>query len=261
MPSVDLSGVKIHYIDRPGNGSPNAFNVVYLHGAGGCGRVWSRHIDLLDPAHRAVSLDHPGHGASSGPAPKEIVSYSEILRRFVRTLALEPAVLVGHSMGGAVALRTAIDDPAIVARLVLVGTGAKLRVAPMILESLKTAVDQPGPAGVMERFAFSPSAPDQLVEDFVAMVSETHPASRLNAFLACDNFDAMEEVGAITKKALVVVGADDRLTPLKYARFLSDRLDDAILEVIEEAGHMVMLEQYEAFSGAVNRFLSRPSSP
>ena len=256
MPSVDLSGVTIHYTDRPGSGCPNASNVVYLHGAGGCGRIWSRHIDLLDPAHRAVSLDHPGHGTSSGPAPKEIVSYSEILRRFVRTLSLEPTVLVGHSMGGAVALRTAIDDPALVDRLVLVGTGAKLKVAPMILESLKTTVDQPGPAGAMECFAFSPFAPEHIVDDFVTMVSETHPASRLSAFLACNNFDAMEEVGGIGKKTLVVVGADDQLTPVKYARFLSDRLDNATIEVIDKAGHMVMLEQCEAFSCAVNRFLA-----
>ena len=68
-------------------------------------------------------------------------------------------------------------------------------------------------------------------DEFVAMVSETHPASRLSAFLACNNFDAMEEVGGIVKKTLVVVGSDDRLTPVKYARFLSDRLENATLEV------------------------------
>lgn len=256
MPSVDLSDVTIHYIDRPGNGGPSSCNVVYLHGAGGCAGIWSRHIDLLDPAHRAISLDHPGHGTSSGPAPKEIISYAETLRRFIRALSLEPVVLVGHSMGGAVAIRTAIDDPSLVDRLVLVGTGAKLRVAPMIIESLKAAADQPGPIGAMERFAFSPSTPENIVDEFISMVSETSPASRLSAFLACNNFDTMEEIAGIKMDTMVIVGAEDRLTPVKYAQFLHDRLENATLEVIGEAGHMVMLEQWGTFSDRVNRFLA-----
>ena len=74
-------------------------------------------------------------------------------------------------------------------------------------------------------------------------------------FLACDGFDVMDRLGAIDRPALVIVGEDDHMTPVKYARFLADHLPRAQLNVIPAAGHMVMLEQPAAVEDALRVWL------
>jgi pimeloyl-ACP methyl ester carboxylesterase len=87
------------------------------------------------------------------------------------------------------------------------------------------------------------------------VLAATNTAVLHGDFLACDGFDVMERLGMIDRPALVVVGEDDRMTPVKYARFLAETLPRARLEIIPGAGHMVMLEQPAAVERALSDWI------
>ena len=160
-------------------------------------------------------------------------------------------------MGGAIAMTLALDFDC-VAGLVLVGTGARLRVAPAILDGIRD--DFAGSVELVTRFAWSPEAPPRLTELGRQALLETGPDVLWGDFTACDRFDVMERLGEIEVPTLVITGTADRLTPVKYARFLTESVAGACLVTVDGAGHMVMLEQPVEVEKAVREFLENVKS-
>ena len=189
------------------------------------------------------ALDLPGHGDAPGPGRSTITGYRQAIEDWMVASALPPAVVMGHSMGGALALALALDAPERVAGIVLVGTGARLRVHPLLLEATAAGEVPTEALTTLVSWWYSPSASPRLSVLASRVLAATNASVLHGDFQACDGFDVMERLGTIDRPALVVVGEDDRMTPVKYARFLAENLPDARLEVIPGAGHMVMLEQ------------------
>jgi pimeloyl-ACP methyl ester carboxylesterase len=157
-------------------------------------------------------------------------------------------------MGGAIAQKLALDYPGWVSALGLIATGARLRVAPAILESVRDDFDQG--VALVTRYAWAPDADQSLVELGQEALKETGPDVLFGDFLACDRFDVMDRLEEIKVPVLVVNGTADRLTPVKYARFLAEHIRDARLVPIEGAGHMVMLERPDEVGTAVQEFVT-----
>ena len=86
-------------------------------------------------------------------------------------------------------------------------------------------------------------------------MAETRPSVLYGDFLACDAFDEIGRVASIRQPSLILCGADDQMTPVRYAQFLADGLPRATLKTIPDAGHMVMLEQPMAVAKALADFL------
>src|ERR687885_1619742 len=115
-------GVRLFYVlAGPAGAVPP---LVFLHGLGGSGSTWQTVLADLAVRHRVCALDLPGHGASDKPAPAtadySVAGLARAVAQALDLLGLAPAVLVGHSLGGAVAMQVALDRPAAVSRLVLV---------------------------------------------------------------------------------------------------------------------------------------------
>ena len=111
--------------------------LVLVHGAGGSADLWDPQLDGLADVARVVAPDLPGHGRAPGQGKPSIAAYAEWLGTFLGTLRAGRAVVVGHSMGGAVAQALALRAPGRLAGLVLIGTGAKLRVLPRLVDLLR----------------------------------------------------------------------------------------------------------------------------
>ena len=223
-----------------------------VHGAGGSRLHWPAELRRL-PGAAVYTLDLPGHGRSRGEGCDTVEGYAEAVDAFLHAVGIEQAVIVGHSMGGAVAQTMALDFADCVGGLTLVGTGARLRVAPAILEGIRS--DFAGSVELVTRFAWSSEAPPKLTELGRQALLETGPDVLLGDFIACDRFDVMERLGEIKVPTLVVTGSADQLTPVKYARFLAESISGARFTTIEGAGHMVMLERPEEVEKAVQEFL------
>lgn len=239
-----------------GNSRQEAPPVVFIHGAGGTRYHWPPNLRRLK-GYAVYSLDLPGHGESVGPSERSIDGYARRVLGWVDSLELQPPVLAGHSMGGAISLWLALNWPERCSGLILVGTGGRLRVSPEILDRLSEPQAFPQVVERITAWSFSPSAPARLVELAKERMAEADPVVVHGDFLACDRFDILGRLQEIDLPALVLCGREDRMTPLKYSQALESQLGSANLETVGAAGHMVMLEQPQQVERHIQDFLRR----
>ncbi len=250
MPVVTVKGISVFYREAGAAGP----RVVFVHGAGGSSRHWGLQVRDVGRVARCVALDLPGHGRSGGSGCSTIPDYSALLVAFLDAIGWSSATVVGHSMGGAIAQWTALHYPSRVERLGLVGTGAKLRVHPDILNGL-LAPDPTPTFYLIARWAYRTNVSDEEVERSVAELRATPASVTYGDFLACDRFDVRSQLGRIHQPTLVLTGQEDRLTPPRYAEYLAERIPGAVLRLVPHAGHFVMLEQPDAVTEALTAFL------
>lgn len=250
MPYVHTPETNLFYTEKVGPDDGPV--LVLIHGAGGSRLHWPSQLRRTSGA-TVYTLDLPGHGRSHGEGCRTIGAYGAAVLAFLDDVGLESAVLVGHSMGGAIALELAVSQQERLAALVLIGTGARLRVDSAILGGIESDFLQV--IDVVTEYAWSGAADQSLKEIGRTALRETGQDVVLGDFMACDRFDVMDRLSEIETPTLVVVGSDDRLTPVKYSRFLSERVASASLAIIQEAGHMVMLERPDEVGEAIRRFV------
>lgn len=234
-------------------GRPSDAPLVLVHGAGGTHLHWPPQVRRLADTD-VFALDLPGHGKSGGAASSAIPEKAEAVLALLDHLRAGRAVLAGHSMGSAIALTTALLHPERVAGLVLVGAGARLRVAPARLESLQR--DFPAAVAEIVAATFGPGASEQLRRLAQRRMLEVDPGVLRGDWEACNTFDVMDRLREITAPALVLSGEADVMTPPKYGRYLAEHLPRARLCLVPGAGHMVMLEQPEVVVAAIREFMA-----
>jgi len=226
--------------------------LILIHGAGGSHLHWPAALRRM-PGATVYAVDLPGHGRSEGPGREHIEDYVADIVRFMDAVGVSRGVLVGHSMGGAIAQMTALMAPERVAGLVLVGTGARLRVAPALLDGILQ--DARGTLDLIAEWAWGPEADPTLVARGRQMMARVHPQVVWGDFAACDRFDVRERIGEITVPTLVITGSEDRMTPPKFGQWLAERIPGARCVLVEGAGHMVMLEKPDQVASAVREWL------
>jgi pimeloyl-ACP methyl ester carboxylesterase len=146
-------------------------------------------------------------------------------------------------MGSAAVLALALENPERVSALGLIGAGARLRVHPDIFAYLENeATFQKGIDAIVQA-SFSPQTPPELVALAASRMGETRPGVLQGDFQACDLFDVMEGVSKIRQPSIILCGAEDRMTPVRYSQYLNAQIPNSRLEIVPEAGHMVMLEK------------------
>jgi pimeloyl-ACP methyl ester carboxylesterase len=251
MPYLMVAGARAHYAHRrpvPAVGPP----VVFLHGAGGTHQHWLYQVRDLTPSP-TYALDLPGHGRSEGPGRDCIMAYGDWVVAFLDAAGIDKTVLVGHSMGGGIALDLALRAPSRLAGLGLVATGARLRVAPAILEGLQQ--DPEAAVQLISEWAFGPETPPEMARLGRRQMQAIPPDIIHGDFVACDTYDVMQQVDQIAVPAVIVCGTQDYLTPTKYSVYLRNHLQDATLQLVEGAGHMVMVERPGAVVQALTAFI------
>jgi pimeloyl-ACP methyl ester carboxylesterase len=197
--------------------------LVFIHGSSENSQVWQRQVDYFGSS-RAFSIDLPGHGERADTLPPEVSvsTYARVAHEIIfQELGLKGPIIGGHSLGGAIALTMALEYGAELGGLILIGTGARLRVLPSILEEARRE-------GVVQ----------------------------YRDWAACNAFDIMERLTEIHLPALIICGADDRFTPVKYSQYMHDRIEGSMLRIIPGAGHNVQQEQAEQVNLAIAEWLS-----
>ncbi len=241
---VETPAGRLRYAKRGEGGE----TVVLIHGFGGDLDNWLFNIDALTGAGTVYALDLPGHGQSE-KALKDasLKGLSAALLGFMDALGIAKAHLVGHSMGGAVALRTAIDHPDRVASLALIssaGLGPDINAG--YIDGFVSSTSRRDLKPVLEQLFEDPGLVSrQLVDDVLKYKRIDGVEAALSA-LAANLFPGGRQTDQLAGEAgslpptLVIFGAGDRVVPAAHAGALGAA---AKVEVIEGAGHMVQMEK------------------
>jgi pimeloyl-ACP methyl ester carboxylesterase len=252
---VKVGRHRIYFVEQGPSPASHLAPIVFIHGAGGSHQVWLQQLRTLGRRRKAIAVDLPGHGDSNGSGADRIETYRDVIKEFLTALGLDRTVVVGHSMGGAITQSLALDDPGLLAAIVLVGTGAKLRVNPQIFARLQE--DSAGTVEQITKLARAPGATAEVLRQDIDAILRTSIPVIEGDLRACDAFDFMERVKAITLPTLVICGTDDLMTPPTYADYLHGQINGSQLQIVPAAGHMVMLEQPDEVSRGIETFLER----
>jgi pimeloyl-ACP methyl ester carboxylesterase len=271
--TTDLDGL-VHWLDL--GGPAGAPVVVAVHGLGGSALNWGLIGPLLTVAHRVLALDLWGHGGSGVPAGRPALADDlRLVHRFLTEVVGEPVVLLGHSMGGVLALQHTADSPATVARLVLLSppVPGSRGSTDRVLLARRALLRLPGVSRVVAR-KLAALSPEQVVDQqlrqatphadripaaaVAVVVAETRrraglpDAARAQATQWAGILDTMgllghagawrETLSRIAVPTLWLQGADDPLADAEQAAALAATRPDWPFSVRAGVGHLLAIE-------------------
>ncbi len=234
--------------------------LILIHGAGGDHLSWPTQLRRLS-GYQVFTLDLPGHGKSRGHGLQRIPAYGETVLEWIRALRLPKVILAGHSMGGAIALWLAINHPELLHGLVLLSTGATLPVNLSLIEELATQIGFPTAVDNIMRWSFSSKIEPALVENIKKQMLKIRPSVVAGDFRACDRFDIRTELDRVEMPTKILVGDEDKMTPLRYSEELAGGIKGSELEIVRSSGHMVAIEQPEVVTNKVRGFMDQVHNP
>lgn len=250
MPVIEISGSKL-YFSLSGCGPKD---ILLVHGSGGDHTIWGYQVKELRKDFSIAAIDLNGHGRSAFREGDGLETYTQDVLAVLERLSPD-TFLVGHSLGGAIVLNVALHYPDRISGLGLIGSGAKLRVLPKILELISQ--DFEGAIDLILSWAFKAGTHPKLLQKAKEQMHRNGQKILLRDLLTCDAFDVMNKLNQIKVPALIICGREDKLTPVKYSEYLQTHISPATLQVIEEAGHMVMLEQPGELNRVIKEFVNK----
>lgn len=254
MPEIQLKGRKLAYGVEPPDLDTSSLSVVFVHGSGGDREDWRAQLEGLSGVANVVAVELPGHGASDPSNGSSVGAHAGCVADLVEALGLKKVMVVGCSLGSAVTLWLALNPKPWLVAIGLVGAGARLRVHPQFLEGIlkdrDTAVD------ALTDFCLSPATGEVIRAGLREKYAKVAPEVIHSDLSACNDFDVMDRLGEIKLPSWIIVGQDDKLTPVKYSKFLSDAIKGSRMEIVPDAGHLVMMEKPEEFNRSLREFLA-----
>jgi pimeloyl-ACP methyl ester carboxylesterase len=237
---IDIEGHHLHY-RIAGDGPP----LVLLHGYGTSGYIWQRVWPYLAEQHKVVIVDLPGYGRSTYTGTWQVRAMAPLLASLLQRLKLSRVSLLGHSMGGAIAVHLADYAPEMIERLVLINS------AGLPLQANLSTLALRGLRSLLQRE--SGGYPPQLVLD----VLRPHTRLLWQSAQEMMRSDFSSELAAITVPTLIIWGGRDLLLPLQLGYDLNKSIPHSQLVVFPQSGHRPMLTQPQEFSRITLEFLQQ----
>jgi pyruvate dehydrogenase E2 component (dihydrolipoamide acetyltransferase) len=262
-------GVSLHYVSVGGEGTglkTSSIPVVLVHGIAGSTLLWQANLSAVGARHKVFAFDLPGHGRSGKPGgPYSIDLFTRSLLGFLDACGLEKVVLAGHSLGGHVCLKLALERPERVAGLVLIDSGG---LGPEIdagfLMPLLSGVTREAAETMLRGLFANPAMVNR------SMVDATLEAlSRPGALEAVRSVmesavprgiqveSLAERLPELRVPVLIAWGARDAVIPLARGRAAHSSIPGAELWVAENAGHCLQIEASPDFNDRLLKFLDR----
>ncbi len=237
--------------------------VVFIHGAGMNHTVWAMQARYF--AHHGygvLGLDLPGHGASGGPALESIDETADWLLRMLDAAKVERATLVGHSMGGLIALAAAAAAPERVEKLAILGGSGTMPVVPALLELARA--DDPRAYDLMvlwghhlgAQIGGHPTPGLWLMGGSLRLLARGAKGVLATDLAACNAYsNGFAAAAKVRCPALLLIGERDVMTPPRAGRALARAIAEAEVAMIPGGGHLVLVEQPDALLDALRGFV------
>ena len=241
--------------------------LLFLHGVGGGHAAWNRQVPYFAAlGYRAHAWDQPGYGGTALVDPYDLEQVCGVLQRLIESLGGEPAVLVGHSMGGFVAQEAYARFPQLIRALVLgftspsFGGGSREFVDKFIAARIGPLDEGRSMAEVAARLMptmrGAKSQPEG-VAHAERVMGAIPPATYRKAVQLLTTFDRRAQLPAITLPVLLVAGSEDRVAPANVMQRMAQKIPGAEFVLLEGCGHLGPMDQPEPFNEALRGFLER----
>jgi pimeloyl-ACP methyl ester carboxylesterase len=277
---IELAGAETHVVDA-GEGRP----VVFLHGFADTADSWRRVVPrLLTAGHRVVAIDVPPFGRSGDPAAMNgstlVDWYAVFMAELREELNLDDVTLVGHSLGGAIALGAALEQPEAVDRLSLIAPAGLGGSAPWwwqavagrpvnwaaLLKLPNPVAGQAIKAGVRSfleaGLIYDARGMEDVVDHFVGLHGGRRELARLLAIGRdlIPGYDGtlIQRAGELDCPVTVIWGREDRLAPLEHGQAFADAVPHAVVRVLDHCGHYPQIELPSRVSDALEELLQAP---
>ena len=224
--------------------------LVFIHGAGEASLSFDYQLRHFTGSN---GLDLPGH--PEGRPCGSIEGYVEWVRGFLSGRIYQDVVLCGHSMGGAIAQLYALKYPEELRAIILVATGARLRVHPKHLKECEDGL-RDMTRWLKSREGEYSGVEANLRQALLRRAAQVTPEVKLNDLLCCDRFDVMAAVKGISLPTQVICGSEDAMTPVKYSDYLAEQIPRSEKAVLDGATHYVQLERPREVNEIIGRFLA-----
>lgn len=247
----------VAYLESGQGGVP----LICLHGIGGKAESFRPQLDGLGSQAHILSWDMPGYGGSEPVSPVDFEILSEKLEHFLQVKGFDRVHLVGHSIGGMIALDYALRSPERVSSLILIATTSafggrdpefKDRFLEQRLGALEAGGSMRQAAEQLVPEIVGSSASSAVINEATAWMADV-PVDAYRAILEClVTFDRRDDISNINCPACLIAGGEDRTAPARTMERMATRMRDAEFHVIEKAGHLVNDEE----PGQTNRIIS-----
>lgn len=258
MQAIKANGVYIHYDFLDGEGTP----LVFANSLGTDFRVWDALLDELETEAPVLLWDKRGHGLSERTAaPYHIDDHAGDLMGLMDALDIDEAVIVGLSVGGAIAQRVAVTRPDLVKGLVLMDTAHKFG-DPANWQQRIDAVTSGGIASIsdaiLDRWFSKDFRTNRKAEEAAwrNMLERTPVDGYAGTCAALRDFDHEAETRTIAVPTLCICGTEDGATTPEMVKALSELIDGAEFELVEGAGHLPCVEKPEETAELIDDFLA-----
>ena len=256
MAFIGLNGIVIHHRVL---GNPEGHPLVFLNSLGSDFRIWEEVVPHFLDRFRVVLYDMRGHGLSDAPsAPYAMDDHANDLLALLDALGIKEAAIVGLSVGGMAAQHVAVRAPERVRALVLCGTAAKIGTPEMWaerVEAVQRAGIEPIADRILERW-FKDTFRRMRAADYAGwrnMLVRTPPHGYVGTCASIRDADLTRDAPQIRAPTLCIVGEADGSTPPEIVQGTAELIPYARFEVMENAAHIVCVEQPAALAALVHR--------
>ena len=231
--------------------------LIFIHGAGGDKKQWHYQYEYFrTKGFGVLALSLPGHGKTHHSPSNSISDYAKEVYLLISHLKLRNFVLIGHSMGGGICLSYVLAFSSLLpTKLILIGTGAKLNVAPVFFELLDSDFNQA--LRLMGKFSYATATSVDIKQINQDILAKNGPEILIQDLKACQQFDVRDRLEEITIPSLIISGEEDNMTPLKFSEFLHQKLTNSQLVRVPDAGHFVFQEASNETNNYILKFLRR----
>ncbi len=265
---IDVGNIKLNVYDSAEKCSyREKLALIFLHGLPGQISNWKHQVEYFERKYRIIVYDQRGFGISDKPKKVSLNDYLQDLDKIIesRKLNTEDTILIGHSFGGMVAQAYARTHK--VKGLVLIGSLTKIKpdifdkiiwYLPPIFWRKILYKETPLTRRLYRRIFFSPSTPKEVFEEFIKDNKEY--LERLPAYVFrytrfFIDYDATKWLHEIKVPTLIIVGRDDKVTPVSESKLLNKLIPNSRLIIIEDAGHLVLYEKPSELNGIIEEFI------
>lgn len=270
MPFISVGDHDVSYSFNGANARKDGLTLVLVHGAGGQKQDWpatwrsaSHKMQGIGLTARSegrqlenypiYAIDLPGHGRSAGKSQTDVDAYANTVASFLEALDLTRVVLIGHSMGAAIALTLAVGPNPWLAGIVLIGGSSRMVVSDAILDGLQN--DFEPTVDNIVRYSWHKDTSAFFKRENRQRLLEAGSDVVYNDFLACSRFDQSERLSTIGIPVLIIAADQDRMVPLDKSRKMAEALPSGTFAELHNCGHFMHVEQPRQVAGVLASFL------